>query len=116
MIRRLLIESRVEGGRVLEALGSALAADGALATPAETAAMAAVAARLKVAIDGEDRDLINGLIEELERVGKPFAQRRIDRAINQALAGHSLDEIEAGMAPEAAPEGADARDAAGTGG
>ena len=114
MARRLLIESRVEGGRVLAALGSALAADGALATPAERSAMDAVAARLKVAIGGSDRDLINGLVEELERVGKPFAQRRIDRAINQALAGHSLDEVEAGMAPETAPDGADARDAAGS--
>ena len=76
--------------------------------------MDAVAARLKVAIEGSDRDLINGLVEELERVGKPFAQRRIDRAINQALAGHSLDEVEAGMAPETAPDGADARDASGS--
>lgn len=106
MMRRLLIEARVEGGRVLSALDAALAADGAMATESERAAMLAVAARLKVAIAGEDRDLINGLVEELERVGKPFAQRRIDRAINEALAGHSLDEVEAGMAPGAAPEGA----------
>ncbi|MEX1108392.1 MAG: hypothetical protein WEC00_05725, partial [Dongiaceae bacterium] len=81
---------------------SALRADGALARPAERDAMQVVAARLKKAAEGEDRDLINGLVEELERVGKPFAQRRIDRAINAALSGHSLDEVEAGMAPETA--------------
>jgi len=102
MNRRLLIEARVEATRVLAALDSALRADGALARPAERDAMQAVAARLKKAAEGDDRDLINGLVEELERVGKPFAQRRIDRAINAALSGHSLDEVEAGMAPETA--------------
>jgi molecular chaperone HscA len=106
MNRRLLIEARVEAERVLAALEAALRVDGAMASAAERAAMLAVADRLRKAVAGEDRDLINGLVEELERVGKPFAQRRIDRAINRALAGHSLDEIEAGMAPEAAPEGA----------
>jgi molecular chaperone HscA len=102
MNRRLLIEARVEANRVLAALDSALRVDGALAQPAERDAMLTVAARLKKAAENEDRDLINGLVEELERVGKPFAQRRIDRAINAALSGHSLDEVEADMAPEAA--------------
>ncbi|QEX21534.1 chaperone protein HscA [Hypericibacter adhaerens] len=103
MERRLLIEARVEAERVLLALGAALSADGALATKEERQALEAVGLRLKAAIAGEDRDLINGLVEELERVGKPFAQRRIDRAINSALAGHRLDEIEADVAPERVP-------------
>jgi len=103
MNRRLLIEARVEAERVLAALDSALRVDAALVPPAEREQMLAVADRLKAAVAGGDRDLINGLVEELERAGKPFAQRRIDRAIHAALAGHSLDEIEAGMAPETAP-------------
>jgi molecular chaperone HscA len=108
MNRRLLIEARVEANRVLAALDSALRVDGALAKPEERDAMMAVAARLRAAAENEDRDLINGLVEELERVGKPFAQRRIDRAINAALSGHSLDEVEADMAPEAARDGVSA--------
>jgi len=103
MERRLLIEARVEAERVLLALGAALAVDGALAKPEECQAMEAIGRRLKAAIAGEDRDLINGLVEELERAGKPFAQRRIDRAINSALAGHRLDEVEADVAPERVP-------------
>jgi molecular chaperone HscA len=103
MERRLLIEARVEAQRVLLALDAALAADGALATAGERQTMEKVALRLKAAIAGEDRDLINGLVEELEKAGKPFAQRRIDRAINSALAGHRLDEIEADVAPERVP-------------
>jgi len=103
MERRLLIEARVEAQRVLLALDAALAVDGALALPEERQTMEKTAQRLKAAIAGEDRDLINGLVEELEKAGKPFAQRRIDRAINSALAGHRLDEIEADVAPERVP-------------
>jgi molecular chaperone HscA len=103
MERRLLIEARVEAERVLMALDAALEADGALAPPAERREMEAVAARLKAAVAGTDRDLINGLVEELERAGKPFAQRRIDRAIQHALGGHRLDEIEADMAGDRVP-------------
>ncbi|MGH6882800.1 MAG: Fe-S protein assembly chaperone HscA, partial [Hypericibacter sp.] len=103
MERRLLIEARVEAQRVLLALDAALRVDGALALPEERQTMEKAALRLKAAIAGEDRDLINGLVEELEKAGKPFAQRRIDRAINSALAGHRLDEIEADVAPERVP-------------
>jgi molecular chaperone HscA len=103
MERRLLIEARVEAQRVLLALDAALAVDAALARIEERRAMEAAAQRLKAAIAGTDRDLINGLVEELEKAGKPFAQRRIDRAINTALAGHRLDEIEADVAPERVP-------------
>ena len=103
MERRLLIEARVEAERVLLALAAALAKDGALATPAELARMEALAAQIRSAAAGEDRDLINGLVERLEEAGRPFAQRRIDLALHGALAGHRLDEIEADMAPDAGP-------------
>jgi len=101
MERRLLIEARVEAERVLLALAAALKKDGAMASDAERSALAGLAASLRTAIAGEDRDLINGLVEQLEDTGRPFAQRRIDRALSGALAGHRLDEVEADMAPEA---------------
>jgi molecular chaperone HscA len=103
MRRRLLIEAQVDADRVLEALAAALAADGALATAEDKAAIAAAAERLRAARRGEDRDLINGMIEAVEKAALPFAQRRIDRAIGQALAGRSLDEVEASVASGAAP-------------
>jgi molecular chaperone HscA len=98
MRRRLLIEAQVDADRVLQALAAALAADGALAPAPEKAAIAAAADRLRAARGGEDRDLINGCIEALEKTALPFAQRRIDRAIGRALAGRSLDEVEASVA------------------
>ncbi|HEX4573455.1 MAG TPA: Hsp70 family protein, partial [Dongiaceae bacterium] len=107
MQRRLLIEARVDADRVLQALGAALAADGALATEEDRAAIAAAAEKLSAARSREDRDLINGMIKALEKAALPFAQRRIDRAIGQALAGRSLDEVEASVASGAAPAVAD---------
>ena len=107
MQRRLLIEAHVDADRVLQALAAALAADGALATEEDRAAIAGAAEKLSAARSGEDRDLINGMIEALEKAALPFAQRRIDRAIGQALAGRSLDEVEASVASGAAPAVAD---------
>ena len=46
-------------------------------------------------MDGEDRDRINTLAEDLDRASKPFAERRMDQNIRAALAGKSLDAVEA---------------------
>ena len=98
MRRRLLIEAQVDAERVRLALDAALAADYALATEGDKKAIAAAAARLDALRAGEDRELIIAAIEALEAAALPFAQARIDRAIGQALAGRSLDEVEASVA------------------
>jgi molecular chaperone HscA len=103
MRRRLLIEARVDAERVLQALDAAMAADRALASEEERAAIGAAAERLIALKAGEDRELIVAAIEALEKTALPFAQRRIDRAISQALSGRSLDEVETSMATGAAP-------------
>jgi len=104
MERRLLIEARVEAERVLLALDAALRADGALLPPAERQRIDAAIARARTAIAGLDRDAINAAIDLLDRETHPFAQRRMDRAIAQALKGQSLDEIEASMATDPTPD------------
>jgi len=101
MERRLLIEARVEAERVLLALAAALKAEGELATPEERTQLQKLAGEIRNAAAGTDRDLINGLVERLQEAGRPFAQRRVDRALQGALAGHRLDEVEADMAPDA---------------
>lgn len=101
---RLLIEARVEAERVLLALDAALRADGALLSAEERQRIDAAIRRVKSAIAGQDRDAINAAIDLLDRETHPFAQRRMDRAIAQALKGHSLDEVEASMATDPAPE------------
>jgi len=105
MEQRLLIEARVEAERVLLALGAALAADGSLLPDEERAAIDSAIAKLRRAIKGEDRDIINAAVEGLDHATHAFAQRRMDRAVAQALKGHSLDEVEASMATDPAPDG-----------
>ena len=94
MTQRLLTEARVEAKRSLLALDSALAKDGALLNAEERAAIDAGRNRLEGAMAGESRDEINAAAEELETLSKPFAERRMDRGIREALSGLSVKELE----------------------
>ena len=94
MAQRLLVEARVEARRNLLALDAALAKDGALLTGEERAAIDQGRVRLEAAIAGDDRDAINAAAEALETLSKPFAERRMDRGIREALAGLSVGELE----------------------
>jgi molecular chaperone HscA len=98
MERRLLIEARVEAERMLLALEAALQSDGDLVPGEERRAMDALIRKVRQAMAGEDRDKIGAAVEVLEKASHPFAQRRMDRAMEQALKGHSLDEVERSMA------------------
>lgn len=94
MTARLLTEAKVEGRRNLLALDAALAKDGVLLDGAERAELDQGRARLETAIAGEDRDEINAAAEALETLSKPFAERRMDRGIREALSGKSVNELE----------------------
>ncbi|MBS0518345.1 MAG: Fe-S protein assembly chaperone HscA [Proteobacteria bacterium] len=92
--RRLLTEARVEAKRNLLAVGAALAKDGNLLSAEERAAIDAACDRVDKAVAGEDRDEINAAAEALEALSKPFAERRMDRGIREALAGLSMSDLE----------------------
>ncbi len=94
MMQRLLAEARVESRRSLLALDAALAKDDALLTAEERAAIDEGRARVEAAIAGDDRDAINAAAEALEALSKPFAERRMDRGIREALAGLSVGDLE----------------------
>jgi molecular chaperone HscA len=94
MTQRLLTEARVEAKRSLLALEAALAKDGALLNVEERAAIDAGRARVEGAMAGDSRDEINAAAEALEALSKPFAERRMDRGIRDALSGLSVKELE----------------------
>jgi molecular chaperone HscA len=94
MTRRLLAEARVEARRSLLALDAALAKDGALLSVDERGAMDAARMRLETAVAGEAREEINAAAEALETLSKPFAERRMDRGIREALSGLSMSDLE----------------------
>ncbi len=94
MTLRLLTEARVEANRTLLALDAALAKDGALLAEPERAELDAARQRLQKAVAADSRDEINAAAEALETVSKPFAERRMDRGIREALAGRSVADLE----------------------
>ncbi len=94
MTRRLLTEARVEAGRAVLALESALAADGDLLSAPERLDIEARINSVQEAVRGEDRDLVNARAEELNEATQDFAARRMDRGIRAALTGVSLDRVE----------------------
>ncbi|MDO6709237.1 Fe-S protein assembly chaperone HscA [Aliiglaciecola sp. 2_MG-2023] len=94
MQARMLKEQQVEATRVAETLNSALQKDGdELLSAEEKAAIDdAMSTMLKLA-QSEDIDAIKQAIEKVDNISQEFAARRMDKSINQALTGHSVNEI-----------------------
>ena len=97
MLARLLAEAKVEAERARLAVAAALAADGDLLSADERTAIDAALARVQSATGGSDRDAIAAAAAALEEATKAFAERRMDRGIRGALAGVSVDRLEAGL-------------------
>jgi molecular chaperone HscA len=104
MEKRLLIEAQVEARRVLLALDAALRGDAALIPADERRAVEHARAEVEAAVTGSDRDRIRARVEALEEASRPFAERRMDRSIRAALAGHSIDEYHGDPGGCLAPE------------
>ncbi len=90
---RALREQQVDADRLLAATQTALDADADLLDAAERAAIETAMRRLKASAQGSDASAIKADLEALGRGTEPFAARRMDRAVRQALAGRRLDEL-----------------------
>jgi Fe-S protein assembly chaperone HscA len=90
---RLLISARNDAEQILGALKKQLGEFGALCDAAERRRMDEVAERLEAARTGTDRELIAKLVEELNEVTTPFAERIMDAAIKMALEKRSVEEL-----------------------
>src|ERR1035437_5463490 len=90
---RLLISYRNDAEQILGALRKQLGEFGALVDDGERGRMDEVAERLEAARIGTDRELIAKLVEELNEVTTPFAERIMDAAIKLALEKKSVEEL-----------------------
>jgi molecular chaperone HscA len=87
-------EAQVDAERLMEAVAAALRADGeALLSGAERDTIDQAVNALRMAVQGGERAAIRKAREALESASQPFAQRRMDRSIREALTGHRLDEV-----------------------
>lgn len=91
---RLLAEARIEAQRVLHDLHKALAESASLLEEGERERIAEAEERLRKAMEGQDHERIDLAITDLDNASADFARRRMEKALQEALAGRSVQEIE----------------------
>ena len=95
LAKRNLVVERVEAERILAATRQAFASDPALLTDDVRAAGEQAMAALETAMRGDDYLAIRRAVEALDVATKPFAQARMNRAIDAGFRGKTLEEAEA---------------------
>ena len=98
MQARQLTEARVDAEALIAGIGAALETDGELLDPGERGALEAAVNALEEMLSSDDAEVIRGATEQTGRASELFAARRMDRSIQQALAGVSLDSLEQDVA------------------
>ena len=93
MAVRALAEQKVEALRLAEATHGALAADGDLLDGSERAVVEQALAALSAAAAGDSVTGIRSAIEALGRITDDFAARRMNRSIQRALSGRSIESL-----------------------
>jgi len=94
MQARALREQQVDADRLIEAINSALVADGDLLDDTERQSLNDGIQNLQQMRDGTDSDAIRDAIDALSRQSETFAARRMDRSVAMALSGKTLDELQ----------------------
>ncbi|XXF80348.1 Fe-S protein assembly chaperone HscA [Myxococcaceae bacterium GXIMD 01537] len=90
--RRQLREQRVEAERVLTEAQRQLGEHGDLLNAEERAAIDAAIAKVHEVARGEDSEALKQTVHALDETSRPFVERVMNRAIQQVVAGHSVEE------------------------
>ena len=93
MAARALVEARVDADRMIAATRSALAADGDLLSESERQEVEALMAALSAVAAGGSAADIEAATQTLAKGTEAFAAQRMNRGIQQALAGRKLEEV-----------------------
>jgi molecular chaperone DnaK (HSP70) len=91
--RRMLIVARNDAAHMLGALSKQLGEYASLIAADERAQVEKCASKLEEARNGTDRAYISALVEELNQLTTPFAERIMDYAIGRALEKKSVEEL-----------------------
>ena len=95
MQRRVLQEQRVEASRVLEAIASALEADGDEHLSAEERKLVDQQVQnVKLSMEGEDRAVIKAAVHDLEHASAEFVERRMNASVRKMMSGQEIDAID----------------------
>ena len=100
MQTRLLQEQKVDADRVLEAIRSALQADGnEHLSDVERAGIDVLTGELEKARNGDSRDSIKQAIENLEKGSNSFVERRMNATVRKMMTGQAINEVDSVMLP-----------------
>jgi molecular chaperone HscA len=95
MEARRLREQRVEAQRTVAALQAALSRDGeALLSVEERGRIDQALAELELRLTGEDEETLKAAMENLDRTCGFYVERRMNRSIQSAMAGHKVEEFQ----------------------
>ncbi|MBC6444941.1 MAG: Fe-S protein assembly chaperone HscA [Alphaproteobacteria bacterium GM202ARS2] len=97
MVKRLLLQARVEGRRLLSAVDSALVQAGHLCSVSERKSIDEAISILARAVQRDTKEDITRAMDALEKATEPFAQRRMQEAMRSALKGRSTQDVESAM-------------------
>jgi len=98
MQNRMLAEQRVDAQRVIEAIGSALDADGDDHLEAsERSAIDSLIAEVSNSITGDDVGAIKASVEALEKGSAAFVERRMNASVKRLMAGQHGDSVAASL-------------------
>jgi molecular chaperone DnaK (HSP70) len=91
--QRMLIQARNDAEQILTALDKQLREYGRLVSAEERAQLDSLVTGLDAARAASDRELIAKLVEDLNEVSTPFAQRIMEEAIKLALEKRNVEEV-----------------------
>jgi molecular chaperone HscA len=87
---KALIESRTEAKWVLQATDKFLQQNISIFSKDESEEVLAYSKKLESAVEGEDKDLIQKYMDELNEFARPLAERAMDYTISEAMKGKSI--------------------------
>jgi molecular chaperone HscA len=93
MKARAVVEARVDADRMLMATQSALDADGDVLSPQERADIDVLMVALRRQRDADDAAIIEAATDALAKGTEAFAAQRMNRGIQQALAGKNVQNL-----------------------
>ncbi|UUC91666.1 MULTISPECIES: Fe-S protein assembly chaperone HscA [Comamonas] len=93
MKARALVEARVDADRMLLATQSALDVDGDVLSAEQRDSIEGLMTALRAAVASDDPAVVEGATQALAKGTESFAAERMNRSIQQALAGKSVNTI-----------------------
>ena len=91
---RALSEVKIEGSQLLEMIENAIKEDPDLLKDTELTLLQKNLSELKKSLESSDRDHIEELTKQLNESSQSFAAKRMDRSIDKALTGKSINSLE----------------------